>query len=156
MLVSWLQIQSTIHLIWWLTCSKLTPCSAWPFDPLRGIPQLCFSWCCGPWNLLLREMKGGQEKVFAVWSLTCFPLCAVVSEQQLQRNVVVEAKVHLWEGAHGYAAVAEDTRVCSGPVLKLGLLFAQGKMLVHALIFFAWSAVTSNGPAPDCTTSGES
>lgn len=49
-------------------------------------------------------MKGGLEQVFAVGRLTCFALCAVVSQQQLQGNVVMETKVHTWERAHGYGA----------------------------------------------------
>lgn len=40
-----------------------------------------------------------------------------------------EAKVYIWERAHEDGTVPE-------PVLKLRLLFADGKMLVHALAFF--------------------
>lgn len=53
-------------------------------------------------------MKGGQEQVFAVRCLTCFPPLAVVSAQPLQRNVVVEAKVYILERAQGQGAVFED------------------------------------------------
>lgn len=52
-------------------------------------------------------MKGVQGQVFAVGCLT-FPPCAVVSGQQLQRDVVMETKVYTWERAHGYGADLED------------------------------------------------
>lgn len=64
-----------------------------------------------------------------MWRLTCFPVCAVVSAQP----VAAEEHGGGGQGVHTrQGAVLEDV----SPVLKLALLFADGKMLVHALIFF--------------------
>lgn len=151
MLISWLQIKSTIHLIWWLICSKLRHHSQHGLLALQEAPHSCvFHGAMDPGNCSFMTWKEyrGRFLLQGAWPFHRVLLCQDSSCRGMWwwRPRCTHGRGHMVWCRLGRCI----------PVLKLGVLFADGKMLVYALVFFLWSIVTSNGTAPDCTTSGES